>query len=106
MRLKPRDSARPKIFQSPAAAAAAASVAAAYALAKSEKLDFSQPLALNLKEDALLKQDLTNEIDAIKEEKKVVELSLAEAQAENSRIREKINEVNSTHSELSKVCSR
>ncbi|XP_021902309.1 acyl-CoA-binding domain-containing protein 4 [Carica papaya] len=102
MRLKPRDSARPKIFQSPAAAAAAASVAAAYALAKSEKLDFSQPLALNLKEDALLKQDLTNEIDAIKEEKKVVELSLAEAQAENSRIREKINEVNSTHSELSK----
>ncbi|KAK9283103.1 hypothetical protein L1049_011334 [Liquidambar formosana] len=42
MRPKPRDSSRPKIFQSPAAAAAAASVTAAYALTKSEKLDFTE----------------------------------------------------------------
>lgn len=45
MRLKPRDIPRPKIFQSPAAAAAAASVTAAYALAKSEKLDIPKTLS-------------------------------------------------------------
>lgn len=105
MRLKPRDSLRPKIFQSPAAAAAAASVTAAYALAKSDKLDFSN-INLNPRviESNPSEQDLTIEIDAIKEDKKVLELSLAEVRAENSRLREKIDEVNSTHAELSKVC--
>ena len=47
MKLKPRDSSHPKIFQSPAAAAAAASVTAAYAFAKSEKLDFPQIINVN-----------------------------------------------------------
>lgn len=105
MRLKPRDSLRPKIFQSPAAAAAAASVTAAYALAKSDKLDFSN-INLNPRviESNPSEQDLTIEIDAIKEDNKVLELSLAEVRAENSRLREKIDEVNSTHAELSKVC--
>lgn len=103
MRLKPRDSLRPKIFQSPAAAAAAASVTAAYALAKSDKLDFSN-INLNPRviESNPSEQDLTIEIDAIKEDNKVLELSLAEVRAENSRLREKIDEVNSTHAELSK----
>ncbi|KDP45074.1 hypothetical protein JCGZ_01574 [Jatropha curcas] len=103
MRLKPRDMLRPKIFQSPAAAAAAASVTAAYAFAKSEKLDFSN-INLNSKavESNPSEQDITNEIDAIKEDKKVLQLSLAEVSAENSRVREKVNEVNSTHAELSK----
>ncbi|KAJ6986765.1 hypothetical protein NC653_020103 [Populus alba x Populus x berolinensis] len=103
MRLKPRDALRPKIFQSPAAAAAAASVSAAYALAKSEKLDFSK---LNLNSNGTGKnsteQDLALEIDALKEEKRVLELSLAEVRAENYRVTEKIDEVNGTHAELSK----
>ncbi|XP_050210361.1 acyl-CoA-binding domain-containing protein 4 [Mercurialis annua] len=103
MRLKPKDMLRPKIFQSPAAAAAAASVTAAYALAKSEKLDLSN-INFNSKgvESYPSEQDVKSEIDAIKEEKNVLELSLAEARAENSRVREKIDEVNSTHAELSK----
>jgi hypothetical protein len=106
MRLKPSDVSRPKIFQSPAAAAAAASVTAAYALAKSEKLDFS---SLNLNSNGvgnnLSELDLAFEIDALKEEKKELELFLTEVRAENSRLTEKVDEVNGTHAELSKVCS-
>lgn len=107
LQLKPRDIARPKIFQSPAAAAAAASVTAAYALAKSEKLDFPQSLILNSNGNGnnLSEQDVTVDIDSIKEEKRVLELSLAEARDENSRLREKVDEVNSTHGDLSKVSS-
>ncbi|KAF8020822.1 hypothetical protein BT93_G1294 [Corymbia citriodora subsp. variegata] len=100
MRPKPRNSSRPKIFQSPAAAAAAASVTAAYALAKSEKLDFSEieePIKL-----VVNKKDVTVELDAVREDKKVMELSLTEARQENSSLREKIEEVNNTHAELSK----
>lgn len=97
MRLKPKDSKRPKIFQSPAAAAAAASVTAAYALAKSESLDFttigSKP-----------KMDLSVEINVIKEEKKVLESSIVEVEAENSLLMEKLKELNDTHVDLSKVC--
>ncbi|KAJ6983456.1 hypothetical protein NC653_026307 [Populus alba x Populus x berolinensis] len=103
MRLKPSDASRPKIFQSPAAAAAAASVTAAYALAKSEKLDFS---SLNLSSNGVgnnpSELDLAFEIDALKEEKKELELSLTEVRAENSRLTEKVDEVNGTHAELSK----
>ncbi|XP_044460473.1 acyl-CoA-binding domain-containing protein 4, partial [Mangifera indica] len=104
LQLRPRDIARPKIFQSPAAAAAAASVTAAYALAKSEKLDFPQSLILNSNGNGnnLSEQDVTVDIDSIKEEKRVLELSLAEARDENSRLREKVDEVNSTHGDLSK----
>ncbi|GAV64742.1 Kelch_1 domain-containing protein/Kelch_4 domain-containing protein [Cephalotus follicularis] len=105
MRVKSKDLSRPKIFQSPAAAAAAASVSAAYALAKSEKLDFPQMSNLNFNgvENNLSKQNIvTIDIDALKEEKKVLQLSLAEVRAENSALREKIDDVNSTHAELSK----
>lgn len=101
MRPKPRDSSRPKIFQSPAAAAAAASVTAAYALAKSEKLDFSEtegPIKL-----VVNKKDTSVELDAVREDKKVMESSLTVARQDNSRLREKIEEVNNTHAELSKV---
>ncbi|WCJ19227.1 Acyl-CoA-binding domain-containing protein 4 [Euphorbia peplus] len=102
MRLKPRDIPRLKIYQSPAAAAAAASVTAAYALAKSEKLDYSN-ISLNSKGlQSTREQDLAVELDSIKEDKKAFEVSLAEVRSENSRLREKIDEVNSTHAELSK----
>lgn len=106
MKLKPRDSSQPKIFQSPAAAAAAASVTAAYALAKSEKLDFPQIINnFNGVENSVSKKDISIEIDTIKEEKRALELSIEEVRTENSRLREKVGELNSNHAELSKVCS-
>ncbi|XP_019428551.1 PREDICTED: acyl-CoA-binding domain-containing protein 4-like isoform X2 [Lupinus angustifolius] len=104
LRSKARDSLRPKIFQSPAAAAAAASVTSAYALSKSEKLDFTQV------DDIISKpslnghrlDDVTVKSEAIKEEKRLLELSIAEVGAENSKLRGEIDEVNSTHAELTK----
>lgn len=108
MRLKPRDILLPKIFQSPAAAAAAASVTAAYALAKSEKLDFPQNFNVNSTANGskLPEENVTTKIEALKEEKRLLQLSLTEATSENSRLREKIDEINSTHAELSKVSMR
>ncbi|XP_022939657.1 acyl-CoA-binding domain-containing protein 4-like isoform X1 [Cucurbita moschata] len=104
MRPKPRDSSRPKIFQSPAAAAAAASVTAAYALAKTEKLDFA------IIEDGVSKgrevkhsqPNDTIELEALREEKANLELTLAEVHGESSKLKQEIDEVNSTHAELSK----
>lgn len=66
MRSKPKDSKHPKIFQSPAAA----SVTAAYALAKSENLDFT------VMEKPNLKADLSVEVGALKEEKRALESSI------------------------------
>ncbi|GMI83364.1 hypothetical protein like AT5G04420 [Hibiscus trionum] len=104
MKLKPRDLSHPKIFQSPAAAAAAASVTAAYALAKSEKLEFPQIIDLNFNgvEKSVPQKDINIEIDAIREEKKALESSVEEVRAKNSRLREKIDELKSNHTELSK----
>ena len=107
MKPKRTDSTRPKIFQSPAAAAAAASVTAAYALAKSEKLEFIETDDSNfegLRENNPV-QDFSIEINAIREENKVLESSVAEVKAENSRVREKIDDINGTYAELSKVLS-
>lgn len=100
MRPRTKDTSHPKIFQSPAAAAAAASVTAAYALAKSEKLDFTNMENGNLQGT---EQNINAEIDAINEEKKMLELSLAEARTENSSLKEKVDEVNNSHAELTKV---
>ncbi|KAK6933465.1 hypothetical protein RJ641_036359 [Dillenia turbinata] len=102
MKPNPRGSVQPKIFQSPAAAAAAASVTAAYALAKSGALDFTitEDPKGNEVEDP--QQKLENEIAAVKQEKKVLEAALAEIEAENSGLRDKIDECNNTHTELSK----
>ena len=107
MKPKRTDSTRPKIFQSPAAAAAAASVTAAYALAKSEKLEFIETDDSNfegVRENNPV-QDFSIEINAIREENKVLESSVAEVKAENSRVREKIDDINGTYAELSKVLS-
>jgi hypothetical protein len=105
MKLKARDLSRPKIFQSPAAAAAAASVTAAYALAKSEKLEFPETLHINSNDvgSKLSEREVrTIDINAINDEKEVLESSLAEIRAGNLKLREKIVEVGSTHAELSK----
>lgn len=105
MKPKPKDLSRPKIFQSPAAAAAAASVTAAYALAKTEKLDFAI-IENDVSKKREEKQSQSNgaiEIEAIREEKAKLELALSEVQGENSKLQHEIDEVNSTHAELSKV---
>lgn len=96
MKPKPSDSSHAKIFQSPAAAAAAASVTAAYALTKSEKLVFTE------KQGSNLNGDLSVEINAVKENKKLLEFSLAEIQAENSALQAKLDENNTIYIELSK----
>jgi len=106
LRPKAKDTLRPKIFQSPAAAAAAASVSSAYALSKSEKLDFMQLDDINPKSsvNGHHQSDVTIKIEAIKEEKRLLELSITEVKAENSKLGGEIHEVNSTHAELTKVC--
>lgn len=108
MRPKEKDIVRPKIFQSPAAAAAAASVTSAYALSKSEKLDFMQldDMNSNSHVNGHSKDDVTDKFEAIKEEKRILELSIAEVRAENSKIGGEIEELNNTHAELSKVLLR
>lgn len=90
MKPKPRYSVRPKILQSPAAAAAAASVTAAYALTNMEKPGFCGI-------------ENMDEIDVVREEKKAIESSLKDVRAEVFSLREKVDEVNSAHTELSKV---
>lgn len=106
MRPKPRDYPHPKIFQSPAAAAAAASVTAAYALSKSGKLEFSEmeDLSIKLAQAHGSQWDLASDITAIKEEKKMLESALAKVRAENSSFKGKIDESTDTHADLSKVC--
>lgn len=99
MKPKPTNSSHPKIFQSPAAAAAAASVTAAYALTKPGKLDFAET------EDSNNKVDLSVEINAIREAKKVIESSLVDVRAETSALKAKLEETNTTYADLSKVCS-
>lgn len=94
MRPKPKDSKHPKIFQSPAAAAAAASVTAAYALAKSESLEFTTM-------DSKPKVDLSVEVNMIKGEKKTLESSVTEVKAVNSSLMEKLEECNGAHVDLS-----
>ena len=91
MRPTPKGSKNSKIFQSPAAAAAAA-----YALAKSESLDFA---SIGSKP----KVDLSVEVNVVKEEKKSLESSIREVEAVNSVMMEKLEELNGTHVDLSKV---
>ncbi|CAL5363428.1 unnamed protein product [Camellia sinensis] len=104
MRLKPRDSPHPKIFQSPAAAAAAASVTAAYALTHSGKSDFNKTEHSNIKviQNNGSQHDLSIDINAIREEKTVLESALEEVRAENSILKGKVNETTSTYADLSK----
>lgn len=100
MKPKPRDSLQPKIFQSPAAAAAAASVTAAYALSKSGKLDFAEREDSNFA--VVAEQDLSAEISSIREAKESLESSLREVTSESSALKAKIEETNGTFDELSK----
>lgn len=104
MRPKPRDVLHPKILQSPAAKAAAASVRAAYALTKPEKLDLSEREDSSFKEVHIdsTQQNLLAEISALREQKKVLESSLADVRAENANLRNKTEDVITTHADLTK----
>ncbi|XP_015876662.2 acyl-CoA-binding domain-containing protein 6 [Ziziphus jujuba] len=102
LRPKLKDISRPKILQSPAAAAAAASVTAAYALSKTEKLDSATESSSKEAEKIPSEHDVAGQIEAIREEKTLLELSLTEVRAENSKLTGEIEEINGTHAELSK----
>ncbi|KAK9168558.1 hypothetical protein Syun_000698 [Stephania yunnanensis] len=106
LRLKPKDTSRPKIFQSPAAAAAAASVSAAYALTKTSEIRSNVDVKEDETTDRLQtgnpSQNLENDINTITAVKKNLEILVAEAREDNSRIRGKLDEMNKTHVELSK----
>lgn len=104
MRPKPRDVLHPKILQSPAAEAAAASVRAAYAWTKPEKFDLSEREDSNFKEVHVdsTQQNLLAEISVVGEQKKVLESSLADVRVENANVRNKLEDVNATHADLSK----
>ncbi|KAL6573472.1 hypothetical protein OROHE_001931 [Orobanche hederae] len=98
MRVKPRDSLHPKILQSPAAAAAAASVTAAYALDIAEK-EYSNSKVIPMD---TTRQNLSLQINSIREENKALESSLMEITTENSGTKAKIEEANGNYAELSK----
>lgn len=106
LRPKPIDSPRPKIFQSPAAAAAAASVTAAYSLnSKGEKkMEFSKSESESTKkvQNGSLPNGSQSGINAATAEKETLESSLSEVRAENLRVSGLLSEMNSTHDELSK----
>lgn len=103
---KPIGSPRPKLFQSPAAAAAAASVTAAYSLnSKGEKiLDSSKSESESLEkvQNEPSSNSSKSDTNVATAEKAALEFSLSEVRAENLRLNGLLSEMNSTHDELSK----
>lgn len=95
MRPKMKDSAPRKIYQSPAAAAAAASVSAAYSIGSGKPVN-------GLVKAECPKLDGISNSNETKEAKRLLESSLAEAREENSILQGKIDDLNGTHTELSK----
>uniref|UniRef100_A0A1D1Z7Q5 Acyl-CoA-binding domain-containing protein 4 n=1 Tax=Anthurium amnicola TaxID=1678845 RepID=A0A1D1Z7Q5_9ARAE len=103
LKCKPGYSKQPRIFQSPAAAAAAASVTAAYALANMTDSEKSDALQMESKDinQAPVQTSLQVAVDALTAEKKNLESKLAEVRAENLRIKGNLHEMSISHSELS-----
>lgn len=105
MRPKLKDPSRPKIYQSPAAAAAAASVSAAYMVGMGNQPEMTKE-GDSVSEAVQTKypqEDPTTDFNKLKQEKKMLELSIAELVEANSTLRGKIDDINSNHAELSKV---
>lgn len=106
LRTKPKDLSRPRIFQSPAAAAAAASVTAAYALTSSGE----RKIDIRKKEDATFQetevgtspQDFTVGFNLIAAEKMTLESSLTEIRTQNYKFKDDLAEINNTYEDLSK----
>ncbi|KAL8159903.1 hypothetical protein V2J09_001440 [Rumex salicifolius] len=104
MRPKHKNPSRPKIYQSPAAAAAAASVSAAYMIGTGNHSEMikqgdSQTEEIETKYP---QENPTSNIAEFKQEKKLLDSSVAELVEANSTLRGKIDEINSNHAELSK----
>ncbi|XP_020275737.1 acyl-CoA-binding domain-containing protein 4 [Asparagus officinalis] len=100
---KTRDSKQPRLFQSPAAAAAAASVTAAYALAKitDKNGDSVNSEGVNLKlASANSGKVVAVDTDKLTSEKKSLESKLEEVLNENSRLKNSLDEMNNSHNLL------
>lgn len=104
---KPRDSIRPRLLQSPAAAAAAASVTAAYAVitATDDKNIHATSIESNIKGAQAERPPEVVAVDthAISAEKKMLESRLVEVRDGNSRLQASLDEMNNSHTELLKV---
>lgn len=104
MRPKLRNPADPKIYQSPAAAAAAASVSAAYSIGSGKPSDTTKIADANGGVFKAKHPFQSSAVDsmAMQEEKRALETSLAEVRQEVSTLRAKVDDANSSHVELSK----
>lgn len=103
---KPSDSVRPRLLQSPAAAAAAASVTAAYALTTATDNQSTELLNMNDATPRVTTVEgphkvVSVDIDAIHAEKKILESKLVDVRSENSRFKGNLDELNNSYTELS-----
>ncbi|OAY81116.1 Acyl-CoA-binding domain-containing protein 4 [Ananas comosus] len=106
MKPKPRDTLRPRLLQSPAAAAAAASVTAAYAVISAND---EKSIDINTVDDSDIKgvqpngaQEFAIKVDELTTEKNNLESRLTEVREENSRLKTNLDAVNNSYSELGK----
>lgn len=101
--LKPKatDSIQPRLFQSPAAAAAAASVTAAYALTTiSEKNNDpvnAEGANLNLTQARSPPKVVAIDTDKLTSEKRFLESKVEEVTNENSSLKDSLDEMNNSH---------
>ncbi|WOK92780.1 acyl-CoA-binding domain-containing protein 4 [Canna indica] len=105
LKIKSKEPVRPRLLQSPAAAAAAASVTAAYAIITGtdenniKKIDDSN-IKCNQTENSQKLDSVGT--DSLKAENKVLESRIVEVRDENSKLQAKIDEMNISHNELLK----
>lgn len=95
MRPSSRDTSQPKIYKSPAAAAAAASVTAAYALSKTDNSHHPATAASNFVSPAIngRQADVDAKIATYRKEKSELESLLDGARVENSILHGKLVEI-------------
>lgn len=104
LKLKARNVIRPRLFQSPAAAAAAASVAAAYALTNNNT-EKNNDLVDVKGADLKLNQHkspsgVVIDTDEFATGRKFLESRLEEIINQNSKLKERLVEMNSSHAQL------
>ncbi|XP_042446205.1 acyl-CoA-binding domain-containing protein 4-like isoform X1 [Zingiber officinale] len=107
LKIKPKEPLQRRLLQSPAAAAAAASVTAAYAIitATDEKnIAMRNSVNPDVKSNEIENVQKLSAIDTdtLKAENKLLESRIMQARDENSRLQTKIDEMNTTHTELLK----
>ncbi|XP_020682901.1 acyl-CoA-binding domain-containing protein 4 isoform X1 [Dendrobium catenatum] len=100
---KPRVPTKPKLYQSPAAAAAAASVTAAYALVTSTGTKDIDPVDENLKSEQAKRQPEVESFatEVLTVEKKNLESKLAEVRRENAKVEGNLEDARNRQSLLS-----